>query len=927
MAPSAPRPASAALETPATAVAASCIAEGGRLTSTSSTQPRLSTSTTTTAEHVDLLFKRWTAAVAQKMRRKKGKGAARTGEGEEDPPPLNKDEVVEIWRSVFDEWKVSMGYQSREGNGQGKEPAAELGVPEMDHERFLGLVEDVRLAISSSIHPKLNSKGSSGSYFARSPTPPHPTLGIFKPADEDPYAALNPKWLKWLHRNFLSAIVPFGRSCLPPGQSYICEAAASTLDRMLGTNIVPRTEVVSFSSPAFYYDWIDREKAARRGGKLREKDGSFQVFLKGYTDASDFLSKHPYPGRPVHSSASEQANHSRSSIKDRHGRRRRARGCFSCLLCLCGRAGAEKVLEEEFGEGKEEEEHEGDSGKRFQWTEEVVESFREGLECLVILDFLIRNTDRGLDNFMLKPCSSCELPAALSAPSGSSQSRSSSPTTASGPPSESRTHLHLAAIDNSLAFPHTHPSGWRRYPYGWLYLPLSLIGRPWSRETRERFLPMLSDPRWWAEVKVELRKEFLREAGGKGGGKARKVDEMFEKQFALVKGQGLLLVESLRSDNEGPLELCRRPKKLVFDDYALVADEDKPAPPQSESHTPLSFGQAAATLDEVSPPPHRPLLHEQHSEPTPASPSSPVRQLSYSAFTGNKKDKHRRTVSSIDYSTLSGQPLASPHSSPSRSKPPSQAPIFATTTRSPAVAIPISGAAPAAAEAAQLRKPLDSLAASLERTTAIFPKSTVRDEEADETEQEGDMQGAEEEEETGVSLMRRLDRVEDQERKRLKRAEKDTAAKAALDIASSTSTDDAAKGERRSFSHGQPGGDSSRKSGPWKLFRRAVSEEHAPTLGHVDERTALLGGREDEADERDEDEDSAAQSEITVRPPAGGRGMSMSWYGGELRGVAEEGDGGGEVTDLARGKRRKWVVIERVELVKEPKRHWWMWDW
>jgi phosphatidylinositol 4-kinase type 2 len=71
-----------------------------------------------------------------------------------------------------------------------------------------------------------------------------------------------------------------------PGQSYISEAAASVLDLQLGTNIVPRTEIVSLASPAFYYDWIDLERAARRNGQLREKDGSFQVFLKGFTGTS-----------------------------------------------------------------------------------------------------------------------------------------------------------------------------------------------------------------------------------------------------------------------------------------------------------------------------------------------------------------------------------------------------------------------------------------------------------------------------------------------------------------------------------------------------------------------------------------------------------------------------------------------------------------
>jgi phosphatidylinositol 4-kinase type 2 len=49
----------------------------------------------------------------------------------------------------------------------------------------------------------------------------------------------------------------------------------------------------------------------------------------------------------------------------------------------------------------------------------------------------------------------------------------------SGAPDDmySRPHMHIAAIDNSLSFPHEHPKGWRSFTYGWLYLPVSLIGR------------------------------------------------------------------------------------------------------------------------------------------------------------------------------------------------------------------------------------------------------------------------------------------------------------------------------------------------------------------------------------------------------------------------------------------------------------------
>ena len=41
----------------------------------------------------------------------------------------------------------------------------------------------------------------------------------------------------------------------------------------------------------------------------------------------------------------------------------------------------------------------------------------------------------------------------------------------------SKPQIRLAAIDNSLSFPHEHPKGWRSFTYGWLYLPVGVIGR------------------------------------------------------------------------------------------------------------------------------------------------------------------------------------------------------------------------------------------------------------------------------------------------------------------------------------------------------------------------------------------------------------------------------------------------------------------
>ena len=51
--------------------------------------------------------------------------------------------------------------------------------------------------------------------------------------------------------------------------------------------------------------------------------------------------------------------------------------------------------------------------RKFVWTDSVRQQFREELEKLVILDYIMRNTDRGLDNWMVK----CEWPESSPTPS------------------------------------------------------------------------------------------------------------------------------------------------------------------------------------------------------------------------------------------------------------------------------------------------------------------------------------------------------------------------------------------------------------------------------------------------------------------------------------------------------------------------------
>lgn len=153
------------------------------------------------------------------------------------------------------------------------------------------------------------------------------------------------------------------------------------------------------------------------------------------------------PGRPL------------SQTLDADPKRRHRIDIFAFCDCLCGRA---EAVEDEgdganWGWGGEDDGKAGEMSRsrreaRFEWTAELLLSFREQLEKLVVLDYLMRNTcvlslpahglttrsDRGLDNFMLRFC-----PA--SAVDGTAP------------------HIHLAAIDNSLSFPHQHPGGWRSY--------------------------------------------------------------------------------------------------------------------------------------------------------------------------------------------------------------------------------------------------------------------------------------------------------------------------------------------------------------------------------------------------------------------------------------------------------------------------------
>ncbi|KAI2668670.1 Phosphatidylinositol 4-kinase type 2-beta [Labeo rohita] len=151
-------------------------------------------------------------------------------------------------------------------------------------------------------------------------------------------------------------------------------------------------------------------------------------------------------------------------------------------------------------------------------AEPLPENMRKQLqsqfERLVVLDYVIRNTDRGNDNWLIK----YEKPG-----DGELTEKESEWTD----PKDSA--IQIAAIDNGLAFPFKHPDEWRAYPFHWAWLPQAKVA--FSQETRD-----LTD---------------------KGFDKT-----MFEKQMSVMRGQILNLTQALK-DGKSPIQLVQMPRVVV----------------------------------------------------------------------------------------------------------------------------------------------------------------------------------------------------------------------------------------------------------------------------------------------------------------------------------------------------------------------------
>ncbi|XP_073898616.1 phosphatidylinositol 4-kinase type 2-beta isoform X2 [Castor canadensis] len=170
--------------------------------------------------------------------------------------------------------------------------------------------------------------------------------------------------------------------------------------------------------------------------------------------------------------------------------------------------------------------------------ENIRKQFQSQFERLVVLDYIIRNTDRGNDNWLIKyEKEKCEKEIDHQE---------------SNWIDDKELLIKIAAIDNGLAFPFKHPDEWRTYPFHWAWLPQAKV--PFSEEIRNLILPSISDMNFVQDLCEDLYELFKTD---KGFDKAT-----FERQMSVMRGQILNLTQALR-DGKSPVQLVQMPCVIV----------------------------------------------------------------------------------------------------------------------------------------------------------------------------------------------------------------------------------------------------------------------------------------------------------------------------------------------------------------------------
>lgn len=294
------------------------------------------------------------------------------------------------------------------------------------------------------------------------------------------------------------------------------EAGASLVDTKLNLQIVPKTRVVRLVSETFNYSRIDRQKA-----KIKRT-------IKERVPAARFK---------------------RMTLPPKTG---------SFQLFVDGFKDADHYL------------------RRFEQeplSTRMAQKFQFQFEKLVVLDYIIRNTDRGNDNWLIK----YDQPSRNGSLNGSANTINNNFITLATPTNGMSNGNHhngsassisrhetddwnmieipeikIAAIDNGLAFPFKHPDSWRAYPYHWAWLPQAKV--PFSQDIKDLVLPSLSDLNFVEDMCNDLQELFKQDKGYDRG--------LFEKQMAVMRGQILNLTQALK-DGKSPVQLVQMPAVIV----------------------------------------------------------------------------------------------------------------------------------------------------------------------------------------------------------------------------------------------------------------------------------------------------------------------------------------------------------------------------
>ncbi|KAI6172979.1 Phosphatidylinositol 4-kinase type 2 [Aphelenchoides besseyi] len=154
-------------------------------------------------------------------------------------------------------------------------------------------------------------------------------------------------------------------------------------------------------------------------------------------------------------------------------------------------------------------------------SEMEVDHFTFLFQKLCVLDYIIRNTDRHMDNWLIKHVSGVEL--------------------------------KIAAIDNGLAFPVKHPesaSRFRHFPFNWA--TLGWAKKQWNRQLSEYLLNLIT-PIYLHKICAELKTLFCHGINSR---------QLVSRQLRVFRGQVWNLIESLRAE-ETPNDLVKRMPILV----------------------------------------------------------------------------------------------------------------------------------------------------------------------------------------------------------------------------------------------------------------------------------------------------------------------------------------------------------------------------